>query len=158
MDLATRNRVITVVLGVVIIFLGYFLYRSLVDPYEEVLQEREMTERVQHRMGLVRDALIQYRNELDEFPPTDGGLDTLIEWLKTDSRMVEDGENLFEERPPSVYNPDSLKYSPRPPHNEFQYTLNDTLRPQIYLLEDPDSDLAIGDLERTTLLNAPNWN
>lgn len=158
MDLETRNRIITVVLGIVIVFLGYFLYRSLVDPYQEVLQEREMTERVQHRMSLVRDALIQYRNEVGEFPPTEGGLDSLITFLRTNPRMVERGGDLFQERPPSQYTPDSLRYSPRPPHNEFQYTLNDTLRPQIYLLEDPDSDMRIGDLERTTLLNAPNWN
>jgi type II secretory pathway pseudopilin PulG len=158
MDLETRNKIITIVLGVVIIFLGYYLYRSIVDPYQEVLQQQEMTERVQHRMGLVRDALIQYRNEVGEFPPTDGGLDTLINFLKTNERMVQQGETLFEERPPSVYNPDSLRFSPRPPHNEFEYTLNDTLRPQIYLLEDPDSNMRIGDLERTTLLNAPNWN
>ncbi len=158
MDLETRNKVITIVLGIVIVFLAYYLYRSIVDPYQEVLQEQEMTERVQHRMTLVRDALIEYRNEYGEFPPTDGGLDTLVNFLKTNERMVEQGSELFEERPPSVYNPDSLKFSPRSPHNEFQYTLNDTLRPQIYLLEDPDSDLAIGDLERTTLLNAPNWH
>lgn len=158
MDLETRNKIITIVLGVVVIFLGYYLYRSLVDPYQEVLEQQEMTERVHHRMSLVRDALIQYRNENDEFPPTEGGLDSLINFLKTNPRMVDEGDSLFEERPPSVYNPDSLKFSPRPPHNEFQYTLNDTLRPQIYLLEDPDSDARIGDLERTTMLNAPNWN
>jgi hypothetical protein len=158
MDLETRNKIITIVLGVVIVFLGYYLYRSIVDPYEEVLREQYMTERVQHRMTLVRDALIQYRNERGEFPPTEGGLDSLITFLKTNERMVEQGNSLFEELPPSQYNPDSLKFSPRPPHNEFVYTLNDTLRPQIYLLEDPDSDNAIGDLERTTLLNAPNWN
>ena len=158
MDLETRNRIITIVLGVVIVFLGYYLYRSIVDPYQEVLDEQQMTQRVQHRMTLVRDALIQYRNENNEFPPTEGGLDSLIQFLKTNDRMVAQGDDLFEEMPPSTYNPDSLKFSPRPPHNEFQYTLNDTLRPQIYLLEDPDSDMRIGDLERTTLLNAPSWH
>lgn len=158
MDLETRNKLITIVLGVVIIFLGYYLYRSLIDPYQEVLEEERMTQRVQHRMGLVRDALIQYRNIRGEFPPSEGGLDSLVAFLKTNDRMVERGPDLFEEIPPSTYNPDSLRYSPRPPHNEFQYALNDTIRPQIYLLEDQDSDLKIGDLERTTLLNAPNWN
>ncbi len=158
MDLETRNKIITIALGVVIIFLGYYLYRSIVDPYEEVLQEQEMTQRVQHRMTLVRDALIQYRNENGNFPPTDGGLDSLENFLTTNPRMVAEGDTLFREQPPSEYDPDSLRFSPRPPHNEFQYTLNDTLRPQIYLLEDPDSDNRIGDLERTTLLNAPNWN
>lgn len=56
------------------------------------------------------------------------------------------------------FNADSLVFSPRPPHSKFIYTLNDTLRPQIYLLEDPDTDDAIGSLERTTMRNAPNWN
>ncbi|MEX1062639.1 MAG: hypothetical protein WEC12_03475 [Balneolaceae bacterium] len=158
MNLETRNKIITIVLGVVIVFLGYYLYRSIVDPYQEVLEEREMDARVQHRMTLVRDALIQYRNEEGGFPPTDGGLDSLVNFLQTNPRMVAEGEDLFEERPPSEFEPDSLKFSPQPPHNEFEYTLNDTLRPQIYLLEDPDSDFRIGDLERTTLLNAPNWN
>lgn len=158
MDLETRNKIITIVLGVVIIFLAYYLYRSIVDPYQEVLQEQAMDERVQHRMTLVRDALIQYRNEHEQFPPTEGGLDSLENFLKTHPRMVAEGAELFQERPPSEYNADSLRYSPQPPHNEFEYTLNDTIRPQIYLLEDPDSDFRIGDLERTTLLNAPNWN
>jgi type II secretory pathway pseudopilin PulG len=158
MDLETRNKIITIILGVVIIFLGYYLYRSIVDPYQEVLQQQEMTERVQHRMGLVRDALIQYRNERGEFPPSDGGLDSLINFLKTNERMVQQGETLFEEQPPSL-TIRTLSNTHRD-HRiiEFEYTLNDTLRPQIYLLEDPDSDMRIGDLERTTLLNAPNWN
>ncbi|MEX0639281.1 MAG: hypothetical protein WD094_02380 [Balneolaceae bacterium] len=158
MNLETRNQIITIVLGLLIIFLGYYLYRSLTDPYEVVLEEREMTERVKHRMVIIRDALIQYRNETGGFPPSEGGLDTLINWLQTDERMVARGDSLFTERPPSVYNPDSLRYSPRPPHNEFSYTVNDTLRPPIYLLEDPDSELRIGDLESTNMMNAPNWH
>lgn len=158
MNLETRNKIITIVLGVVIVFLGYYLYRSIVDPYQAVLEQEAMTERVQHRMGLVRDALIQYRTENEEFPPTEGGLDSLVQFLKTNERMVARGADLFQELPPSTYNPDSLTYSPIAPHNRFEYTRNDTIRPQLYLLEDPDSDLRIGDLERTTLLNAPNWN
>lgn len=158
MNLETRNNILTIVLGIAILFLGYYLYRSIVDPYKAVLAQEEMEERVKHRMNLVRDALIQYRNVEEEFPPSEGGLDTLIAFLQTNERMVAEGDTLFEERPPSTYTPDSLKFSPRPPHNQFEYTLNDTLRPQIYLLEDPDSDLRIGDLESTTLLNAPNWN
>src|SRR5690625_2084735 len=158
MDLETRNRIITVVLGVVIIFLGYYLYRSIVEHYQVVLHEEYMTERVQHLMTLLRAGRMRYRNENGHLPPTGGGLDSLTQFLKTNDRMVAEGDQLFEEMSPSDYNPDSLRYSPRPPHNEFQYTLNDTLRPQIYLLEDQDSDLAIGDLERTTLLNAPNWH
>lgn len=158
MDLETRNKFITIALGIIIILLSYYLYRSIVDPYQEVLDEREMTERVRHRMSIVRDAMIQYRNVKGQFPPSDGGLDTLVAFLKTHELMVERGAQLFEERWPSVYNPDSITYSPRPPHNRFLYESNDTLRPPIYLLEDPDSEDRIGSLRTTTMLNAPNWN
>lgn len=158
MDLETRNKFITIALGIIIILLSYYLYRSIVDPYQEVLDEREMTERVRHRMSIVRDAMIQYRNIKGQFPPSEGGLDTLVAFLKTNEVMVERGAQLFEERWPSVYNPDSLLFSPRPPHNRFMYESNDTLRPPIYLLEDPDSGDKIGSLRTTTMLNAPNWN
>lgn len=158
MDVEKRNQIISIVLAVIIIGLGYYLYRSIHDPYQEVLEQEAMTERVRYRMGLVRDALIQYDNTVGEFPPTEGGLDTLVTWLKTDSVMVARGDSLFSFMPPSTYSPDSLVYSPRPPHKKFEYTLNDTLRPPIYLLEDPDSDDRIGHLTNTTELNAPNWN
>ena len=158
MDLTTRNNILTIVLGILIVILAYYLYRSLVDPYQEVIQEREMVERERHRMELVRDVLIQYQNRRGNFPPTDGGLDSLVVFLQTDTLMVERGASMFEFMPPSVFSPDSLIYSPRPPHNRFEYTLNDTIRPPMYLLTNPGSDDRIGDLERTTLRNAPNWN
>ncbi len=158
MNLETRNKIISLVLGVIVLFLGYYLYRSIVDPYQEVIQAERMKQRVQHRMTLVRDALVQYRNVHGNFPPTDGGLDSVIQFVKTHPRIAPQMNELFKELPPYQFNPDSLKFSPVPPHSEFRYTLNDSIRPQIYLLEDPDSDLRIGDLHRTTMLNAPNWN
>jgi len=158
MDLKTRNNIITVVLAVLIVILSWFLYRSLVEPYQAVIEEQQMVERERHRMERVRDALVQYNNRRGNFPPTEGGLDSLVQFLKTDSLMVERGDTLFSFMEPSTYNPDSIIYSPRPPHVRFEYTLNDTLRPRIYLLENPNSEDAIGSLERTTMLNAPNWN
>lgn len=158
MDLTTRNNILTIVLAILIVFLAWFLYRSIVDPYQEVIEEREMLERERYRMELVRDVLVQYRSRKGDFPPTEGGLDSLITFLKTDSLMVERGDSMFTFQPPHVYNPDSIVFSPRPPHNRFEYTLNDTLRPKLYLLENPGTGDRIGDLERTTMLNAPNWN
>jgi type II secretory pathway pseudopilin PulG len=158
MDLNTRNNILTIVLGILIIGLSYFLYRSIVDPYQEVLDEREMVERERHRMLLVRDALVHYRNRQGNFPPTDGGLDSLVQFLQTDEWILERADSLFAFRPPSVYSADSIVFSPRPPHNRFEYSLNDTIRPRLYLLTNPGTDDRIGDLERTTLLNAPNWN
>lgn len=158
MDLYTRNNILTVVLGILIIGLSYFLYKSIVDPYQEVIEEREMVERERHRMELVRDALVQYRNRRGNFPPTDGGLDSLVQFVKTNEFITERADSLFAFMPPSSYNADSLVYSPRAPYNRFEYTLNDTIRPRMYLLENPGTGDKIGDLQRTTLLNAPNWN
>lgn len=158
MDLNTRNNILTIVLGVLIIALSYFLYRSIIDPYQDVIDEQEMVERERHRMLIVRDALVQYRNRQGNFPPSDGGLDSLVQFVQNDEFVAPRADSLFVFRPPSVYSPDSLVYSPRPPHNRFEYTLNDTIRPRLYLLENPGTGDRIGDLERTTMLNAPNWN
>lgn len=156
MDVEKRNQILSIVLGIIIIVLGYWLYRSIVAPYQEVVEREQMTERVRHQMKNVSSALIRYERNHDEFPPTEGGLDTLVQYLKTDSLMKAQGDSLFQPLQDS-YNPDSLIYSPRPPHPKFEYTLNDTLRPQIYLLEDPATDDKIGSMENTTDLNAPNW-
>lgn len=156
MDIELRNKLLTIVLGLIIIVLAYFLYDSLVTPYQEVKERQAMTEKVRQRLLDAKDALIQYQTRNETFPPTEGGLDSLVNFLKTDSVMIVMGDSLFGTTM-EVYNPDSLIYSPRT-GKQFNYTLNDTLRPQIYLLEDPDSDDSIGSLERTTMRNAPNWN
>jgi len=108
-------------------------------------------------METIRDLLVRFEREKGDFPPTDGGLDTLVSYMKTDSAIVAVRDSLYTNQQGTPYNPDSLIYSVRPPHNRFEYTLNDTLRPPIYLLQDPDTDDRIGDLERTTLLNAASW-
>jgi len=158
MDIDKRNQLLTILLGIIIIGMSYYLYISIVGPYQEVLDERKMVERERHRMEVARDAIVQYNRRKGNYPPTEGGLDSLVAFLKTDSLMVTDGDRLFEFQPPSTYNPDSVVFSPRPPHNKFEYSLNDTLRPKMYLLENPGSEDKIGSLERTTMLNAPNWN
>lgn len=158
MDIDKRNRLLSIVLGIIIVVLGYYLYHSIVDPYQEVIEREQMTERVRHQMGTIRDALVQYERTKGDFPPTQGGLDSLVNFLKTDSTMVAKGDSLFRTlRTNEPYNPDSLIYSHRPPHPRFEYTLNDTLRPQIYLLEDPATEDKVGSLEKTTLLNAGSW-
>ncbi|NBC64263.1 MAG: hypothetical protein GVY07_01200 [Bacteroidetes bacterium] len=158
MNLKTRNNIITIVLAVLIVVLSWFLYRSLVEPYQRVIEEEQMVERERHRMELVRDVLVQYERRRGNFPPTEGGLDSLVSFLQTDSLMTARGDSMFTFMEPATYNPDSIVYSPRPPHPRFEYTLNDTIRPTLYLLENPNSEDAIGSLDRTTLRNAPNWN
>jgi len=157
MDIESRNKLLSIVLGIAIIALGYWLYISIVGPYQQVLEAERKTEMVRTRMISVKDALVRYQNVKDGFPPTQGGLDSLVEFLKTDSLSIAMGDSMYKQMPPIEYNPDSIIYNPIT-NNRFLYTLNDTLRPQLYLLEDPDSEDRIGDLERTTYLNAPNWN
>lgn len=154
MNVEKRNKLLSIVLGIIIIALGYYLYRSIVDPYQEVIEREQMTKQVRERMSTVRDALVHYDRRKGNFPPTEGGLDSLVNFLKTDSLMVAARDSLFDN---ASFNPDSIIYSPRPPHPRFEYTLNDTLRPPIYLLEDPDSEDKIGSLEKTTLRNAASW-
>ncbi|MEX0680770.1 MAG: hypothetical protein WD097_05265 [Balneolales bacterium] len=154
MNIDARNKIISSILAIIIIVLAWLLYDSIVSPYEQVIEQREITNNVRHRMSVVRDALVEHQRREGEFPES---LDDLITWLKTDDDMIAMGDSLFAFMPPDQYNPDSIVFSPRT-GNRFQYTLNDTLRPNIYLLEDPDTDDAIGSLERTTYLNATNWN
>lgn len=157
MTVDQRNRLISIILAIIIIGLGYWLYRSIVDPYQQVIDREQMTERVRFKMSSVRDALIQYESRTDSFPPSDGGLDTLVQYLKTDSLMKLQADSLFQPMDSTKqFNPDSLIYSPRT-QKKFEYSLNDTLRPPIYLLQDPDSEDKIGSLENTTELNAASW-
>ncbi|HKJ30389.1 MAG TPA: hypothetical protein VKA34_01120 [Balneolales bacterium] len=154
MDIQKRNNIISAVLIIVIIGLGYWLYRSIVDPYQKVLRSKAMTKEVHTRMSNIRSVLIKYKNRKQNFPPS---LDSLVVFLKTDSVIKAQGASLFK-KTIGHYNPDSLIYSPRPPHHEFYYARNDTSNPQLYLLRDPDdSTNTIGSLTQTTLLNAASW-
>ena len=68
------------------------------------------------------------------------------------------GDSLFRQMFPLQYSPESMIVSPRDTSIRFTYTRNDTIRPPLYLLEDPTTDDAVGSLSRTTMRNAPNWN
>lgn len=157
MDIDTRNKIISIVLGIVIIGLTWLLYNSIVTPYQEVKDREAETERVRHRMLTLKDALVQYESRFGHFPPTDGGLDSVVSYLANDSLMISMGDTLFRQLPPLEYSPESMIIAPRS-NERFTYTLNDTTRPPLYLLEDPDSDDKVGSLSRTTMRNAPSWN
>jgi len=155
MNIQQRNNIVSIFLILVIVALGYVLYDSIVTPWQKEMAKKEVTENIRLRMTLVRDALINYqaRHPEGRFPST---LDSLVIFLKTDSLMQVRGPELFTE-PNKGYYPDSLIVSPRPPHDRFLFTVNDTIRPPLYLLQDPNGEDAIGSLDRITLLNAPNW-
>ncbi len=155
MEIEKRNKLIGILLWVVIMGLGYVLFDSIYSPYQEVVKQREEIRQVRDRMEALRDALIAYQRTKEAFPEN---LDQLVDFLKSDSLMVARGDSLFRRPAHIAYNPDEFTYTIRPSGSRFIYTRNDTLRPQIYLLRDPDSEDRIGSMERTTLLNASNWD
>ena len=158
MNIDTRNKILSAVFGITIILLSWLLYDSIVTPYKVVEEQKAETERVRTRMLTLKDAIVNYEARYGHFPPTDGGLDSVVTYLSTDSLMISMGDSLFRQMPPLQYSPESMVVSPRDTSLRFLYTRNDTIRPPLYLLEDPITDDAVGSLSRTTMRNAPNWN
>tara|TARA_R110000868_G_scaffold259361_6_gene517357 strand:+ start:4020 stop:4553 length:534 start_codon:yes stop_codon:yes gene_type:complete len=157
MNIDTRNKIISVVLSLIIVALSWWLYDSIVTPYKVVEARKAETAAVRNRLLTLKDALVQYEAKYGHFPPTDGGLDSVVTYLSTDTLMIAMGDSLFSQLAPLTYSPESMIVTPRS-GTRFSYTHNDTIRPPLYLLEDPDTDDAIGSLSRTTMRNAPNWN
>lgn len=143
--------VIQIVLGLVIIALGYWLYLSITEPWDAVERERAVTAMTRDQMDKVRIALIRHERVEDRFP---GTLDSLLIWVRQDSVIQSNPDSVFGA---VGFNLDSLFYSPRS-GSKFLYTLNDTGRVKIYLLKDPDSDDQIGsESPDVTQLNAASW-
>lgn len=141
---------IQVVLAIVIVALGYWLYLSITEPWKVVEQQEELVERTRERMSNVRTALITFEEQEGRFPYT---LDSLQAWVRTDSIVQATSDTLFGPQ----FNVDSMIYSPRS-GEEFGYAVNDTSRVMMYELRDPDSDGRIGTLEPDpTELNAATW-
>jgi hypothetical protein len=158
MNIDTRNKILSAVFGITIILLSWLLYDSIVTPYKVVEEQKAETERVRTRMLTLKDAIVNYEARYGHFPPTDGGLDSLVTYLSSDSLMISMGDSLFRQMLPLQYSPESMVVSPRDTSLRFLYTRNDTIRPPLYLLEDPMTNDAVGSLSRTTMRNAPNWN
>ena len=158
MNIDVQNKILSAVLGITIILLSWLLYDSIVTPYKVVEEQKAETERVRTRMLTLKDVIVNYEARYGHFPPTDGGLDSVVTYLSTDSLMISMGDSLFRQMLPLQYSPESMVVSPRDTSLRFLYTRNDTIRPPLYLLEDPMTDDAVGSLSRTTMRNAPNWN
>lgn len=141
---------IQVVLGIVILGLSYFLYRSITEPYERIERQQEITEKTRMRMTQVRTALIDYERDSSAFPDS---LDLLVQHVGGDSILSTRQDSVFG----GPINLDSLLYSPRT-GKRFLYSVNDTGRVETYLLEDPDTDDQIGTMDPDpTSTNVASW-
>lgn len=144
------QTVIQVVLGILIIGLTYFLYRSITEPYNRIERQQQTTEDTRQRMGHIRTALVDYERDSTNFPDS---LDLLLQHIRQDTLLSTRQDSIFGES----INLDSLLFSPRT-GKRFAYTVSDTGRVETYLLEDPDTDDKIGTLSGDpTETNVASW-
>ncbi len=141
---------IQVVLLLVIVALGYWLYRAITDPWAERERIQAVTDSVRDRMTDNKQALLRFYEVNRRYP---GTLDSLMMFVRADSSLQADADSLFGNFPL-----DSLTYSPRS-GNRFLYTASDTARVPYYKLTDPDNpDDFIGtDRGDITRINAASW-
>jgi type II secretory pathway pseudopilin PulG len=141
---------IQVGLGIVILVLAYFLYRSITEPYERIERQQRITEQTRERMSNIRTALIDYERDSTSYPDS---LNILVQHIQSDSILATRQDSVFG----GPLNLDSLLFSPRS-GNPFQYTVSDTGRVETYLLKDPDTDDQIGTLSGDpTETNVASW-
>lgn len=147
----TTRRIIEVVLGIVIIVLAYFLYRTIREPAERMERQEQLTEQTRERMLDIRQAMIRYEEQRGDYPDT---LDSLVMFIEQDSALQANADSIFG----PDFNPDSLPYSPRT-GEKFILEVNDTSRVSTYKLTDPDRQqdyigTTTGDV---TQANAASW-
>lgn len=141
---------IQVVLGVVILGLGYLLYQSIREPYKEVERQKALTEQTRARMNTVRVSLRAYESRNKRFP---GTLDSLMTFVRSTPAIQRQLDSLAG----ANVNLDSMAYSPRN-GQMFVYAVNDTSRVKVYYLKDPASEDEIGSREPDiTQLHAASW-
>ena len=156
----TARSAIQIVLAIVIIVLGFVLYRTIREPYEAFERELELQAEARERMAYIRDAMRAYDRQYDRFPTT---LDSLVTIIETDSFFVAKRDSIFELREGETIEVDSLPFSPRAGGQRFNLTVvrDDSTNVEVYLLEDPGSEDYIGtdDPARAAgALNAASWN
>lgn len=150
MNIEQRNRILSIVLIVVIGVLSVWLYNTITGPWQEVQAKQAEIEQVRERLLVVNDAIRYYNDQQGRYPQS---LDSLVIFLQNDSFFQENADSLLRNRP---FDLDNFVSSPRS-GNSFNYALNDTVRPQLYLIEDPDSEDHVGTLTRVTDRGAPSW-
>lgn len=139
------------VLWLVIIGLGYFLFYSITEPYEAVKRAEALTEETRSRMDVIRQVAIHYENQYDRYP---GSIDSLEIYAKTDSLFLTVRDSILG----AGLTADSLIFSPRN-GQPFIYAINDTSKVKTYLLKDPLTADSIGTVlpDDITLVNAASW-
>lgn len=150
MNIDQRNRIFSIVLIVVIGVLTVWLYNTITGPWKEVQAKQAEIQQVRNRLLAVNDAIRYYNEEQGRYPES---LDSLMIFLRDDTFFQQNTDSLLRDR---QFDAENFIQSPRS-GNKFEYALNDTVRPQLYLIEDPDSEDHVGTLDKVTDRGAPSW-
>lgn len=150
MNIDQRNRIFSIVLIVVIGVLTVWLYNTITGPWKEVQAKQAEIQQVRSRLLAVNDAIRYYNEQQGRYPAS---LDSLMIFLRDDTFFQQNTDSLLRDR---QFDAQNFIQSPRN-GNRFEYALNDTVRPQLYLIEDPDSDDHVGTLSKVTDRGAPSW-
>lgn len=152
----TARTVVQIVLAIVIVVLGFLLFRTIRAPQIAFEREQALTELTRERMNVIRDAMRSYERQYDRFPTT---LDSLMMAIQSDSFFVAKRDSIFELEEGESLELDSVLYSPR--DGRFELTVvEDTTGTEVYLLEDPASEDYIGTdnpARAAGALNAASW-
>ena len=150
MNIEQRNRILSILLIVVIGVLTVWLYNTITGPWKEVQAKQAEIQQVRNRLLAVNDAIRYYNERQDRYPAS---LDSLVMFLRDDTFFQQNADSLLRNR---QFDPATFIESPRS-GNRFEYALNDSVRPQLYIIEDPDSEDHVGTLDKVTDRGAPSW-
>lgn len=149
---------IQIVLAVLILALGYFLFVSITRPYNDFKEQERQTTLTRERMDDVRTALIAFRDANDGYPAT---LDSLVLFARGDSALNAQAAAVMEENEQrlSPFVIDSLPFSPSSGARFNYEVVSDTSEIVIYWLQSPDSpgDSIGSRVVNPAMRNAASW-
>ena len=138
------------ILAFAILGLSYWLYRSIIEPYEAEEERQMLTLETRRHMDGIRKAMARYQAIHGRYPSS---LDSLSTFVEQDAILQANIDVLFG----PGFNSDSLPYSPRS-GRPFELIVTDTAGLETYFLKDPDSNDHIGTLTANlSRINAASW-
>ncbi len=143
----------SIILKIVIVLLFGVLVYTIWEPFEIIKTQEQQRTESRLRMANIRNAQMFYFTQYQTYQKD---LDSLVYWIQTDSLAVAKRDSLFKPLITGVFEPESLKYSPRS-HEQYALAVDDTSTTHRYFLECPDGYGFVGSLEDVSQLHRASW-
>ncbi len=137
---------------VIVLLLGVLVY-TIWQPYEIKRTEARQQAESRLRMGNIRNAQMFYYAQYQTYQED---LDSLITWIQSDSLVIAKQDSIFRPLSAGIFEPESLKYSPRS-HQEYKLEVDDTSATHRYYLECPDKFGYVGSIDDLSQLHRASW-